>query len=442
MRGTLPESCEVEKLFRELFPICRSITGEGVRKTFERLQEIAPFTVLEIPSGTAVFDWIVPDEWRVRDAYVETLDGHRVIDFFDHNLHLVGYSAPFEGELSFEELAPHLHTIPAQPDVIPYRTSYYQRNWGFCLSHHSFMKLDNSIRYRVKVDTELFPGSLSLGEAILPGSSGSEIICHTYCCHPSMGNDNLSGMVLWALLLRYLTTMPRRHTYRFVIAPETIGTLAYLHLHEDVLRAVMGGFILATVAGPGRFSLKESFKGNAWVDRAARCVLANLDPEFSEHPFDVFGSDERQYSSPGFRIPMVTIARSQYHQYPCYHTSQDDLNFISPDSLLESFRAYVEVFEVLERNAVLFSLSPYGEPMLGKRGLYPMLGGGLRTAGESQPEDRLRATLWTIFLADGQHTLLDIAERTGNSFKEVADMADQLKSQGLLRLEFPKEDAL
>ncbi|MGD9850223.1 MAG: DUF4910 domain-containing protein [Nitrospirales bacterium] len=442
MSEKLPQSIEIEQLFRELFPICRSITGDGVRQTLRRLQAIASFIMEEISSGTQVFDWVVPDEWRVREAYVETIDGKRVIDFRDHYLHLVGYSVPFSGELGFDELASHLHTLPDQPDAIPYRTSYYRRDWGFCLSHKTFCQLDPSSRYRVVVNTELFPGSLTLGEAVLPGSSGSEFIVHTYCCHPMMGNDNLSGMVLWALLLRYLGNRPRRHGYRFIIAPETIGTLAYLDLRKNTLDSVIGGFVLTTVAGPGPFSLKESFQKNTWVDRAARSVLADTEKEFLHYPFDVFGSDERQYSSPGFRIPMVTIARSQYHHYPAYHSSLDDLNYISPASLMKSFQVYLDIIDILERDAVVHSLSPFGEPMLGKRGLYPMLGGGLRASGKDDPHQPLHTILWIAFLADGRHSLLNIAEKTGRSFKEVAEIAVQLEEQGLLRLEMPKESLL
>ena len=442
MSGLFPHPDEVEGLFRELYPICRSITGDGVRQTLMRLQDIAAFTVHDIPSGTPVFDWVIPDEWRVREAYVETLDGFRVIDFQDHNLHLVGYSTPFSGELSFEQLDSHLHTLPDQPDAIPYRTSYYQRDWGFCLSHKAYVQLDPTLRYRVKVDTELFSGSLTLGEMVLPGNSEVEIIFHTYCCHPSMGNDNLSGMVLWALLLRYLGNRPRRHSYRFIIAPETIGTLAYLHLRQHSLESVAGGFVLTTVAGPGSFSLKESFEKNTKLDRAARCVLSGCDPEFSRYAFDVFGSDERQYSSPGFRLPMVTIARSQYHRYSAYHTSLDDLSFISESSLLETFKAYVDIIEILEEDALVHSLAPFGEPMLGKRGLYPMLGGGLGTPGNDQSFNRLGTILWTAFLADGQHTLLDISEQTNRPFKEVLDVARQLVEKGLIRLEYLKEKSL
>ena len=418
MKEQSREADEVKELFKELFPICRSITGEGVRQTFDRLQRITPFAVHEVPSGTPVFDWEIPDEWRIKEAYVETIDGHRVIDFQNHNLHLVSYSVPFSGELDFCDLSSHLHTLPDLPDAIPYRTSYYQRDWGFCLSHTQFLELDRSIKYRVKVDTELFPGSLTLGEAVLPGTSGSEFIFHAYCCHPAMGNDNLSGMVLWIWLLRYLRSRPHRHGYRFVIAPETIGTLTYLHLRKDSLVSVMGGFVFTTVAGPGPFSLKTSFQENSLVDQVASCLMSEMDPGFVRYSFDVFGSDERQYSSPGFRIPMVTIARSQYHRYPFYHTSLDDLNFISPFSLLETFRAYTEIIDALERDAVVHSLKPFGEPMLGKRGLYPMLGGGLQAGGDEPCQSRLRTILWTAFLADGRHTLLDICERTGIPFRE------------------------
>jgi len=438
MNSAVVSSEEINQLFHDLFPLCRSISGEGVRNTLTRLQKISKFSTHEIKSGTSVFDWTIPDEWRVREAYIETLDGKRIVSFSDNNLHLVGYSCPFQGELSFDELVDHLHTLPEQPDAIPYRTSYYKKDWGFCLSYQEYSQMDQSARYRVVIDAEHFSGSLTLGEIYLPGTSGEDYIIHSYCCHPSMGNDNLSGIVLWIYLLRYLSEKPRRHGYRFVIAPETIGALAYLHLKQNDLDAVKGGLILTTVAGPGPFSLKESFSANSLVDRAAKCVLGQVDPDFICRPFDVLGSDERQYSTPGFRIPMITIAQSQYYHYAEYHTSLDNLDCISTESLLASFNLYINVINVLEGNAILHSLSPFGEPMLGKRGIYPMLGGGLNTEGSNTSHDRLRTTLWVTFLADGKHTLLDVAEKTGVSFSEVEEIALLLEQKGLLKIKYPE----
>ncbi len=429
-------------LLADLFPICRSITGDGVRRTLRRLQAVAEFDIVEIPSGTQAFDWEVPPEWRVRAAYVARGDGSRIVDFQDNNLHLVGYSVPFRGTVDFPTLFQHLHSLPERPNAIPYRTSYYRRDWGFCMAHNQLTALDPSARYEVVVDTELFPGALTLGEAILTGDSGHEYLVHAYCCHPSMGNDNLSGMVLWALLLRQLRDCRHRHTYRFVIAPETIGTLAYLSRCERQMTNVDGAFVLSTVAGPGTFRLKGSFLGSSSVDRAARLALASSGEEFSERAFDVFGSDERQYSSPGFRIPAVTISRSQYHEYPEYHTSDDDLAFISVDSLSRSLKAYRYAIDVLEHDAVPRSLAPCGEPMLGRRGLYPQLGGASHVSGESTDRDRLSAILWTAFSADGSVRLSEIAERRNLNFDDVLFAARELKRQGLVELEACRKERL
>lgn len=433
---------ELKDLLAELFPICRSITGDGVRLTLRRLQAIAEFDIVEIPSGTQAFDWEVPLEWRVHAAYVARQDGSRIVDFQDNNLHLVSYSAPFRGTVDYQTLVQHLHSIPDRPDAIPYRTSYYRREWGFCIAHTQLAALDPSAQYEVVVDTELFAGALTLGEAILKGDSGHEYIVHTYCCHPSMGNDNLSGVVLWALLLRQLRACRHRHTYRFVIAPETIGTLAYLSRRKRQMANVDGAFVLSTVAGPGAFCLKRSFLGTSSVDRAARLALVSSGEDFSERAFDVFGSDERQYSSPGFRIPAVTISRSQYHQYPEYHTSKDDLAFVSVDSLLRCLKAYRFAIDVLEQDAVPTSLSPCGEPMLGRRGLYPQLGGASHAGGESIDLARLKGILWTAFSADGAVRLSEIAERRDLRFDDVLFAARELERQGLLKLEACRKERL
>ena len=439
---------EADNLLQALFPICRSITGDGLRRSLDLLQKITPFDIHEVPSGTVCYDWIVPDEWNVRDACVADSTGRRVIDFQQNNVHLVNYSVPFEGTLTYDELAPHLHTLPDLPAAIPYRTTYYNRAWGFCLAHEQFEKLDKKEKYHVVVDTTLTPGALSYGEALLPGTSGREFLVSTYVCHPSLANDNLSGVVLWTLLLRELRQRPLWNSYRFVIAPETIGALAYIARNEAAIRALAGGFVATTVAGPGRFGYKSTFHGDSVVDRAVRLTFRELGLEFNEYPFDVNGSDERQYSTPGLRVPVGTICKDKYYEYPYYHTSLDNLQFISAANLVETLKLYLLSIEKLEQNRTYRSLNPIGEPMLGKRGLYPRTGGAIKQkAADSTVHGERRyavdegsilygseldAIRWVLFYADGQTGLLDMAGKTGMPMRQLYEVAEKLAAGGLL----------
>lgn len=441
---------EANSLFETLYPICRSITGDGVRQTLAMLQETADFQVNEIPSGTACYDWTIPDEWNIRGAYLETTGGERVLDFADSNLHVVNYSVPVDRTLSFEELDPHLHTLPDLPEAIPYRTTYYNRSWGFCLTHEQYRRLDRGARYRAYIDATLEPGSLTYGEALLPGSSGREYLISSYCCHPSLANDNLSGIILWALLLRELRGLgPTRHAYRFVIVPETIGAIAYLHQNEEAMRALAGGFIPTTVAGPGKFGYKHTFEGDHLIDRAVQQTFAELSLEYIAYPFDVNGSDEAHYSAPHFRIPIGTICKDKYYEYVYYHTSLDDLDFVSGESLVDSLNLYLLAIEKLELNGVYRSLYPFSEPMLGKRGLYPKTGGMIKqkavdlekdhrqrayrvSAEDIVYGDQLDAIRWLMFYGDGETSLLTIAERTRLPLKQLYETAEMLSQHGLL----------
>lgn len=435
-------------LLHDLFPICRSLTGDGVRQTLGRLRLVAAFEIMEIPSGTRCYDWTVPDEWAIRDAYIESMDGKRVIDFRNNNLHVVGYSTPVDAVMSFDELAASLHTLPHLPQAIPYRTSYYHPTWGFCLSHQQLMGMDRSQRYRVRIDSTLKPGSLTYGERLLRGTSGQEYLITSYCCHPSMGNDSLSGQVLWTLLLAQLASRKLRHSYRFVIGPETIGAIAYLSQHESEMKRIAGGLVITTVAGPGQFGFKRSFVGNHIVDRAARLAFRDLGLKYIEYPFDIHGSDERHYSSPHFRIPMATICKDKYHEYEYYHTSLDDLRFVSGESLVKTLAVYGQAIENLELNETYRSLHPYCEPMLSKRGLYPTMGGQVKQSdGSANPAEgrvyggsnnqvihaeELDATLWMMFYADGLHDVLDIAEKTGLPVRLLHIAAEHLCAHKLL----------
>ncbi len=439
---------EAEDLLQLLFPLCRSLTGDGVRQTLQHLRSIAAFDVDEIPSGTRCYDWEVPDEWNIRDAYVARPGGERLIDFRRSNLHVVGYSQPVEAEMSFDELDSHLHTLPSLPTAIPYRTSYYRRDWGFCLTHEAYQQLDRSGRYRVVIDSTLAPGALTFGEALLPGRSGREFLISTYGCHPSLANDNLSGIVLWTLLLRQLRSQPTWHSYRFVIVPETIGAIAYLHRNEAALRGIEAGLVLTTVGGPGPFGYKQSFLGDHLIDRAVVRAFgeSGLDPLL--YPFDINGSDERQYSSPYFRIPTATICKDKYYEYPYYHTSLDDLAFVRPEYLIETLKLYLRTIENLEADRVYRSTMPHSEPMLGKRGLYPQTGGSVRQTvvdPDTAPGDRgyvvskrvvraaqLDAMRWVMFWGDGRTSLFEIAERTGLPVAQLVAAAGALRSHRLL----------
>lgn len=439
---------EADDLLKRLFPICRSITGEGVRQSLAILQEVVDFEVHEISSGTVCYDWVVPDEWNVSEAYIQDSQGRTIADFRDNNLHLVSYSMPIDRVVSFQELSEHLHTLPDLPDAVPYRTSYYKRDWGFCLSYKQFERLDTKANYHVYINATLNPGGLTFGETAISGHSGKEFLLSTYSCHPSLANDNLSGMVLWTLLLRELKSKNLRHSYRAVIVPETIGAIAYLSQHEAAMKCSSGGFVITTVAGPGRFGYKQTFLGNHLIDRAVQRTFAELDRDYSLYPFDVKGSDETHYSAPYFRIPVGTICKDKYYEYPFYHTSLDNLQFINARHLVQTLELYLLTIEKLELNRTYRSLSPYSEPMLGQRGLYPSIGGHINQpavdGGRHSKRDYalgptqkvcgqdLDAMLWVLFYGDGKTSLLDVAEKIGFPIRQLYRAAERLCAEGLL----------
>ncbi|MBI5034926.1 MAG: DUF4910 domain-containing protein [Chloroflexi bacterium] len=357
----------VEDLLRRLFPICRSITGEGLRTTLKTISEYVPLKIIEIPTGTQVFDWQIPDEWNIRDAYIKNEAGERIVDFRQSNLHVLNYSTPIHQKMTLEELRPHLHTLPAQPNAIPYLTSYYKRDWGFCLTHHQYLALSPG-EYEVCIDGTLAPGSLTLAESILPGEASHQILFSTYCCHPSLANNELSGPIITTLLYQYLAALPkRRFTYHFYYGPETIGALAFLALHGKRLKEnLLAGFVVTCCGDRGSFTYKQVRNPNNALDRVVLHVLKHSGVEFKAVPYFPTGSDERQYSSPGFDLPIGSLMRSTYGQYPEYHTSLDNLDFISIDSLLETLELYVDCVYALEHNLRYENLCPFGEPMLSK----------------------------------------------------------------------------
>lgn len=449
---------ESKELFRVLFPICRSITGEGVRKSLSILKKFVEFDLKEIPSGTPCYDWIIPDEWNINDAYVKDSQGNKIIDFNQNNLHVVSYSIPLNQTMSFNELDQHLHTLPNLSDAIPYRTSYYKKDWGFCMTHNQYKKMNRKEKYQVVIDSTLKPGRLNYGEFVLEGDSGFEFLFSTYCCHPSMANDNLSGLILWALLLRELKHQKTRHSYRFIVVPETIGSIAYLHNNEKEMKNVSGGFILTCTAGPNNFSYKKTFQNNHFIDQITLATLTDLRLEHTIYPFDIRGSDERQYSSPFFRIPMGTICRDKYHEFDFYHTSKDNLEFIKHHNLIEMLSLYSKIIENLEKTSLVDlnnaktsetrsltsshiyrSLHPYCEPMLSKRGLYPSLGGSIRqnvienkNVTDKSETELSDAINWVLFYADGVTSIEQISKICGISFDVLLKAANILIDTKLL----------
>ena len=419
---------EVAAIFDRLWPLLRSLTGEGVRRTHDILGELLPLDRIEIPSGTQVLDWTVPQEWAVREAYVTAPGGERILDVRDNNLHLVNYAAPFRGRVSRRELDNHLHSIPKLPEAIPYVTSYYEPRWGFCLSQRQRDALPEG-EYEVVVDSELFDGSMTISEAVLPGAETGEVLISTYTCHPSMANNELSGPLVAAFLYRRLAAMPeRRLTYRFVFAPETIGAVAYLDRMGDHLLARMeAGFVLTCIGTKAPFTLKRSRRGDSLADRAAEQILARR-PGAPPKILDFFptGSDERQYCSPGFNLPVAMIARSLYGDYPEYHTSLDNRDFVSFEAIVGSVDACFDICFALDRNIRYRNIVAKGEPQLGRRGLMATLG------AQRSIEDEFKAMHWLLNLADGEHDLLSIAERGGADLRLLDRLAEKCKAAGIL----------
>ncbi|MFN7962732.1 MAG: DUF4910 domain-containing protein [Thermoanaerobaculia bacterium] len=415
---------EMKAWIRRAFPICRSITGDGVRQTLALAREIAPFQVVEVPSGTPALDWTVPREWRVREAWIRDPSGRKVVDFAEHNLHLMSYSVPVHARLSRAELEGHLHSLPEQPELIPYRTSYYQENWGFCLPHRLRQTLPEG-EYEVLVASELFAGSLSYGELFLPGRESREVLVSAHLCHPSLANDNLSGLAVACFLARELASRERRFGYRFLLLPGTIGSLVWLSRNEEAARRVEAGLVAANLGDAGGFHYKRSRRGDARIDRAVAHVLASAGLPHELADFEPFGYDERQYCSPGFNLPVGSLTRTPWGRYPEYHTSADNLELVRAASLGESLAVYERVIRLLEADRRYLNLSPKGEPQLGRRGLYRAVGG----QGARQRE---LALLWMLNQSDGEQRLLDIAERSGLPFEALLEAATDLERAGLL----------
>lgn len=408
-----------------LFPICRSITGPGLRATLDHIGAQIPLTRHEVPTGAPVLDWEVPKEWTPRGATLHTLDGRKLLDFADNNLHLLQYSVPVDRVVPTEELQRHLHSLPAQPDLIPYRTAYFAETWGLCLPHRLRETLTEPA-YRVRIDTTLAPGVLNWGECVLPGEEPGEVLVSSHCCHPSLANDNLSGIALAIEWAKALAARPRRRfTWRFIFAPGTIGAICWLAANRDARARIRHGLVLTCLGDGGPFHWKRTRREDAPIDRVAAHVLRHDGPENQLLPFEPYGYDERQYGSPGFDLPVGCLSRGVHGTFPEYHTSADNLDFVRPEHLARSFQVLRNIEQVLEEDAILRSTSPYGEPQLGRRGLYRAIGGG------EQGFDQM-ALLWVLNQADGSHSLLDIAERSGRPFATIRAAADAAAAAGLL----------
>ncbi|MBK3744795.1 DUF4910 domain-containing protein [Paraburkholderia aspalathi] len=423
--GENPIGDDIYALAKRLYPICRSITGEGVRKTLSVLSEHIALQRHEVATGTPLFDWTAPQEWHIRDAHISDPQGRRIVDFQRHNLHVLNYSIPVRRTMTLAELKPHIFTLPDQPDLIPYRTSYYADNWGFCMAHNDFLAMQD-VNYYVVIDSERRDGFLTYGEYRHQGETDDEFLFSAHICHPSLANDNCSGLALLTLLAKALAQRRTKLSYRFLFAPGTIGSLAWLSRNEEQLGHIRHGLVVSCVGDSGGPNYKRSRRGSAFIDRAMEHVLLHAAENAHIADFSPYGYDERQFCSPGFNLPVGLFQRSAFGTFPQYHTSADNLDFIQPEHLARSFALIMEVIEIAEGDWTPVSTCQKGEPQLGRRGLYAALG------GDKAGADAAMAMLWVLNLADGEHSLLAMAERSALHFSAIASAATLLRAHGLL----------
>ena len=417
---------EMYRFVTDLFPICRSITGKGVRETLALIQKHTPLDIHEIPSGTRVFDWIVPKEWNIREAWIKDPAGKKIIDFQNSNLHVLNYSTPVHARLSLKDLKEHLYSLPEHPDWIPYRTSYYNENWGICLPHNQLLGLSEG-EYEVFIDSSLEDGHLTYGEYYLRGETDAEVLLSAHVCHPSLANDNLSGVAVATFLAKELGKLSLKYSYRFLFIPGTIGSITWLSLNESQISRIKHGLVFTCLGDPGNYTYKKSRRGDAEIDRAVTEVLKNSGEAFEIREFSPYGYDERQFCSPGFNLPVGCFTRTPHAQYPEYHTSADNLDLVRPEYLVDSFSKCLAIFQVLENNRVYLNQNPKCEPQLGKRGIYSQIGGQIDAKAKEL------ALLWVLNLSDGKNSLLDIAERSNLNFFTVSNAAQTLLKTGLLQ---------
>jgi aminopeptidase-like protein len=431
-RGALREQLVTEDIGEaifafaaEIYPICRSITGEGVRETLRAISTHIGLDIHEVPTGTAVFDWTVPREWNIREAYIKNERGEKIVDFARSNLHVMSYSVPVRRRVSLAELKQHVHTLPDQPDLIPYRTSYYAENWAFCMPHRLLESLPDET-YEVVIDSRLADGSLTYGEHLHKGETDDEFLLSAHVCHPSLANDNCSGVALLTHLAKRMAGLRTKYSYRFLFAPGTIGAITWLARNEHHSQRIKHGLVISMVGDAGGPTYKKSRRGHAKIDRAMTHILrhSRLTPTILD--FIPYGYDERQYCSPGFNLPVGLFQRSKFGEIPQYHTSADNLDFIAPDHLAQSYRLIAQTLDAVENDAVYCNTMPKCEPQLGRRGLYGMIGGNKDAAAANM------AMLWILNLSDGTHSLLDIAERADLPFHVVLGTAELLRANGLL----------
>jgi aminopeptidase-like protein len=417
---------EMYELIKELYPVFRSLTGNGVRETLARVTRHVPFQIVDVPTGTRVYDWVIPKEWRLDAAWVADAKGRHIVDVAKSPLHVLGYSVPFRGRVTVDELRHHLYTLPDRPDWIPYRTAYWEETWGFCVTQSQLEKLTEA-EYEVCIDASLEPGNLTYGEFALAGETDAEVLVSANICHPAQCNDGLSGLALVTMLAKHLRRRPRRYSYRFLLSPGTLGPLAWLWSNEDKLGRIRHGLVATCVGDRGRMTYKRSRRGDAEIDKVVAHVLQSSGDDHEIRPFVPWGGDERHFCSPGFDLPVGVLTRSPPGEFDEYHSSADDLTCVARETLGDSFEKYNTVFEILEQNATYVNLSPKGEPRLGDHGLYHTVSGDPSAAGPDE-----RAVLWVLNASDGSTSLLDIAERSSMRFPEVYAAAKALEANGLV----------
>ena len=421
-------SSSIYNLIDRLYPINRSITGNGVRETLKIISEFIPIEIIEVPTGTEVFDWKIPSEWNIDEAWIKNPEGDKIIDFRNSNLHVLNYSRPVHEVLKLEELKNNIFSIPELPDWIPYRTSYHDLNWGFCMSHNQLMKLKEG-NYEVKINSSLTEGSLTYGEFFVRGEVREEVLISVHICHPSLANDNLSGISIATHLAKWLEKSNPYFSYRFLFVPGTIGSITWLSLNEENLNFIRHGLVLTLLGDNSNFHYKKSRDGNNEIDRIVEYLFSNRYNNCSILDFSPYGYDERQYCSPGLNLPVGRISRAVHGEFDEYHTSADNMDFISEEKLNESFILLKDIINIIENNRTYISLNQKGEPQLGKRGFFAPIG------GEKHKKDFHMALLWVLNLSDGNHSLLDIVNKSKMDFDSIHKAAVLLKSNSLLKIE-------
>jgi aminopeptidase-like protein len=417
---------EMYELISELYPICRSITGDGVRNTLKIVARHIPLRIYEIPTGTKVFDWEVPKEWNIRDAFIKDSKGNKILDFNKLNLSVLNYSIPVNKHVNLDELKKHIFTLPDKPDLVPYKTSYYKENWGFCMPHNQLLSLKDET-YHVYIDSSLENGSLTYGELLIKGKSTDEVLISTHVCHPSLCNDNLSGIVIATYIAKYLIDIKTKYTCRFLFIPGTIGSITWLSINEKTADKIKHGLVITLLGDNSDFTYKKSRVGNAEIDKSVEIFLSTLNKPFTILDFVPYGYDERQYCSPGFNLPVGCFTRKPYGEFPEYHTSADNLEFVRPEKLGESLQALLDILYIIENNETYINLNPKCEPQLGRRGLYDAIG------GTNESKIVQLATLWVLNFSDGFHSLLDIAMKSKIKFRTIKNAADALFKCNLIK---------